>query len=31
VAVIAHAGKTFGGGMQKLRKVFDAAGHPTPS
>jgi hypothetical protein len=31
VAVIAHAGKTLGGGMQKLRKVLDAAGHPTPS
>jgi diacylglycerol kinase (ATP) len=30
VAVIAHAGKTFGGGLQELRKVLDAAGHPTP-
>jgi YegS/Rv2252/BmrU family lipid kinase len=30
VAVVAHAGKSFGGGLQELRKVLDAAGHPTP-
>jgi diacylglycerol kinase (ATP) len=30
VAVVAHAGKTFGGGLQELRKILDAAGHPTP-
>jgi len=30
VAVVAHAGKTFGGGLQELRKVLDAAGHPAP-
>jgi diacylglycerol kinase (ATP) len=30
VAVVAHAGKTFGGGLKELRKVLAAAGHPEP-
>jgi diacylglycerol kinase (ATP) len=30
VAVVAHTGKTFGGGLPELRKVLEAAGHPTP-
>jgi diacylglycerol kinase (ATP) len=29
VAVVAHAGKTFGGGRRELRKVLAAAGHAT--
>jgi YegS/Rv2252/BmrU family lipid kinase len=30
VAVVAHAGKTFGGGLAELRKVLAAAGHRKP-
>jgi YegS/Rv2252/BmrU family lipid kinase len=30
VAVIAHAGKTFGGGLSELRRVLDAEGVRTP-
>ncbi len=30
VAVIAHAGKTFGGGLGELRQVLDDAGVPEP-
>ena len=30
VAVIAHAGKTFGGGLRELRRVLDAEGIRTP-
>jgi diacylglycerol kinase (ATP) len=30
LAVVAHAGKTFGGGRRELRKVLAAAGHATP-
>jgi diacylglycerol kinase (ATP) len=30
VAVIAHAGKTFGGGLPELRRVLDAAGVSDP-
>ena len=30
VAVVAHAGKTFGGGRRELRKLLAAAGHATP-
>jgi diacylglycerol kinase (ATP) len=30
VAVIAHAGKTFGGGLPELRRVLDAEGVRTP-
>jgi diacylglycerol kinase (ATP) len=30
VAVVIHAGKTFGGGLQELRKVLAAAGHTRP-
>jgi diacylglycerol kinase (ATP) len=30
VAVIAHAGKTFGGGLPELRRVLDAEGVGTP-
>jgi YegS/Rv2252/BmrU family lipid kinase len=30
VAVIAHAGKTFGGGLPELRRVLDAEGIPDP-
>ena len=30
VAVVAHAGKTFGGGRRELRKVLAAAGHAKP-
>src|SRR5690348_17178260 len=30
VAVVAHAGKTFGGGLEELRKVLARAGHAKP-
>ena len=30
VAVIAHSGKTFGGGLGELRRVLDDAGFPQP-
>jgi diacylglycerol kinase (ATP) len=30
VAVVAHAGKTLGGGLPELRQVLDQAGHPSP-
>ena len=30
VAVIAHSGKTFGGGLGELRRVLDGAGFPQP-
>lgn len=30
LAVVAHAGKTFGGGRRELRKLLAAAGHATP-
>jgi len=30
VAVIAHAGKTFGGGLPELRRVLDAEGVSDP-
>jgi YegS/Rv2252/BmrU family lipid kinase len=30
VGVVAHAGKTFGGGLQELRKVLARAGHGRP-
>ena len=30
VAVIAHSGKTFGGGLGELRRVLDDAGFPRP-
>jgi YegS/Rv2252/BmrU family lipid kinase len=30
VAVVAHAGKTFGGGRRELRRVLAAAGHAKP-
>ncbi len=30
MAVVVHTGKTFGGGVPELRKILDAAGHPTP-
>jgi YegS/Rv2252/BmrU family lipid kinase len=28
--VVVHTGKSFGGGLPELRKILDAAGHPTP-
>jgi YegS/Rv2252/BmrU family lipid kinase len=31
VAVVAHAGKTMGGGLPELRKVLEDAGHPSPA
>ncbi len=30
VAVVAHAGKSFGGGLEELRSVLDGEGHPDP-
>ncbi len=30
VAVVAHAGKTFGGGLPELRRVLDAEGVADP-
>lgn len=30
VAVVAHAGKTFGGGLPELRQLLADAGHPDP-
>ena len=30
VAVVAHSGKTFGGGLEELRTVLARAGHPRP-
>jgi diacylglycerol kinase (ATP) len=30
VAVVAHSGKSFGGGLTELRKVLAEAGHPDP-
>src|SRR4051812_21694356 len=30
VGVVAHAGKTFGGGLEELRKVLARAGHSRP-
>jgi len=30
VAVIAHAGKTFGGGLLELRRTLEDAGVPDP-
>jgi YegS/Rv2252/BmrU family lipid kinase len=30
VAVVAHSGKTFGGGLSELRAVLARAGHPDP-
>src|SRR3954447_16457934 len=30
VGVVAHAGKTFGGGLEELRKVLARAGHGKP-
>src|SRR4029079_35177 len=30
VAVIAHSGKTLGGGLTELRRVLQQAGHPRP-
>jgi diacylglycerol kinase family enzyme len=30
VAVVAHAGKTFGGGLDELRAALAAAGHRKP-
>lgn len=30
VAVIAHSGKTIGGGLEELRAVLERAGHPDP-
>src|SRR5659263_314833 len=30
IAVIAHAGKSFGGGLGELRQVLDDAGFPEP-
>ncbi len=30
LAVVAHGGKTFGGGRRELRRVLAAAGHATP-
>jgi YegS/Rv2252/BmrU family lipid kinase len=30
VAVVAHSGKTFGGGLEELRAVLARAGHPRP-
>jgi YegS/Rv2252/BmrU family lipid kinase len=31
VAVVAHAGKTMGGGLPQLRKVLQDAGYPSPA
>lgn len=31
VAVVAHSGKTMGGGLAELREVLVEAGHPSPS
>src|SRR6185312_16702349 len=30
VAVVAHSGKSFGGGLEELRAVLARAGHPHP-
>ena len=30
VAVVAHAGKTLGGGLPELRRALEEAGHPSP-
>ena len=30
VAVVVHKGKTFGGGLEELRRVLTAVGHPKP-
>ena len=31
VAVVAHSGKTVGGGLPELRRVLEAAGYPSPA
>ena len=30
MAVVAHAGKSLGGGLPELRQVLEQAGHPSP-